>query len=234
LPKILNFFIEPLNAEMRVFPTTTRLEAPMRTLLQIKSSLFSDGGQSSQLADRFVAAWREANPDGRAIVRDLARDPVPHLDAARFGAFLAKPQERTPEQGAIVEQSDKLIDELRSADVVGLGVPMYNFGVPSTLKAYFDHIARAGVTFRYTDRGPVGLLPGKKVYVFAARGGLYAGTPRDTQTGYLRNFLAFLGMTDVEFVYAEGLAISDETRQKALARADAAIAQLATPELAIA
>jgi FMN-dependent NADH-azoreductase len=82
---------------------------------------------------------------------------------------------------------------------------MYNFGVPSTLKAYFDHIARAGVTFRYTDKGPVGLLRGKKVFVFAARGGLYAGTPRDTQTPYVRDFLSFLGMDDVEFIHAEGM-----------------------------
>jgi FMN-dependent NADH-azoreductase len=115
-----------------------------------------------------------------------------------------------------------------------LGVPMYNFGVPSTLKAYFDHIARAGVTFRSTDNGTVGLLSGKKVIVFAARGGRCAGTPRDTQSGFVRNFLAFLGMTDVEFVYAEGLAISEASRNEALAAADAAIGQMVAPELAAA
>src|SRR5262249_875393 len=180
---------------------------PMRTLLQIRSSLFSDNGESSRLADRFVSAWREANPDGEVLVRDLARTPVPHLDAARFGAFLAKPGERTAAQQSAVDESDALIRELEAADVVVLGLPMYNFGIPSTLKAYFDHIARAGVTFRYTEKGPVGLLTGKKVYVFAARGGVYAGTPGDTQTPYIRTFLGFLGMTDVEFVYAEGLAI---------------------------
>ncbi|HLF24425.1 MAG TPA: NAD(P)H-dependent oxidoreductase, partial [Burkholderiales bacterium] len=179
----------------------------MKTLLQIQSSIFSNGGQSSQLAARFVAAWRKANPGARVIVRDFASEPVPHLDAARFGAFLAKREERTPEQQAVTGYSDALIEELKRADVVVLGLPMYNFGVPSTLKAYFDHIARAGVTFRYTDKGSVGLLTGKKVYVFAARGGLYAGTPNETQTPYVRTFLAFLGMNDVEFVYAEGLAI---------------------------
>ena len=202
----------------------------MSTLLQIKSSLFSDGGHSSRLADRFVAAWRQANPDGRVVVRDLAREPVPHLDAERFAAFAARTPERTPRQQAVLAQSDALIAELRQADVVVLGVPMYNFGVPSTLKAYFDHVARAGVTFRYTDKGSVGLLTGKKVFVFAARGGRYAGTPRDTQTGFLREFLGFLGMTDVEFVYAEGLAIGEAARDEALAAADAAIERLAGAE----
>jgi len=201
----------------------------MTTLLQINSSLFSDAGQSSRLADEFVAAWRAANPDGRVIVRDLARDPLPHLTAARFGAFLAQPAERTPEQQAVVADSDALIAELRAADVVVIGLPMYNFGVPSVLKAYFDHIARAGVTFRYTEQGAVGLLTGKSVYVLAARGGLYAGTPIDTQTQYVRHFLGFLGMTDVEFVYAEGLAIDPATKARALEAARATIAALAPP-----
>jgi FMN-dependent NADH-azoreductase len=199
------------------------------TLLEIRSSLSSDAGQSSRLADAFVAQWRAAHPAARVIVRDLARDPVPHLDAARFAAFLAKPDERTAAQRAVSAYSDALIDELRAADVVVLGLPMYNFGVPSTLKAYFDHIARAGATFRYTAQGPVGLLTGKSVYVFAARGGLYAGTPRDTQTPYVRDFLAFLGMDAVQFVYAEGLAIDAAQRELALAGARAAIDRLAPP-----
>jgi FMN-dependent NADH-azoreductase len=203
----------------------------MKTLLQINASIFSSGGQSSRLADRFVAAWRSANPGGKVIVRDLARDPVPHIDAERFGAFIADAGVRTSAQRTVVADSDALIDEVRRADVVVIGLPMYNFGVPSTLKAYFDHIARAGVTFRYTEKGPVGLLTEKKVYVFAARGGMYAGTPRDTQTPYVRDFLAFLGMTDIEFVYAEGLAISEAAKQQALAKAHGGIDQLATPAL---
>ena len=206
----------------------------MKTLLQIKSSIFSDGGQSSRLAERFVAAWREANPGAAVIVRDFTREPVPHLDAARFGAFLAKPEERSPEQRAVIAHSDALIDELKRADVIVLGLPMYNFGVPSTLKAYFDHIARAGVTFRYTANGPVGLLTGKQVYVFAARGGLYQGTPRDTQSAYVRDFLKFLGMGDAEFVYAEGLAINEASKTAALSRAQDEIRRLVSPELAAA
>ena len=109
---------------------------------------------------------------------------------------------------------------------------MYNFGVPSTLKAYFDHIARAGVTFKYTEKGPVGLLTGKAAYVFAARGGLYAGTPLDSQTTYVRDFLRFLGIADVEFVYAEGLAMGSEQQKKALDAAGASIRRIAEGSLA--
>lgn len=201
----------------------------MPTLLQIKSSLFNENGQSSRLSDQFVAAWRAANPTGKVIVRNLAADAVPHLTAERFGAFLAKPEERTAQQQAVVDYSDRLIDEIRSADVIALGLPMYNFGIPSTLKAYFDHIARAGVTFRYTENGPIGLLTGKKVYAFAARGGAYVGTPADTQTGYVRDFLRFIGMDDVEFIYAEGLAMGEQSKQAALAKAEAAIRTLVEP-----
>lgn len=199
----------------------------MKTLLQLNTSLFSSGGQSSQLADAFVAEWRRRHPDAHVVSRDLAAAPLPHLDAERFLSFLAKPEERTPRQEAIVAESDALIEELKSADTLVIGLPMYNFGIPSTLKAYFDHIARAGVTFRYTAEGPVGLLTGKKTYVFAARGGLYVGTPRDTQTGYVRDFLAFIGITDVEFVYAEGLNMGEAGKQVALANARERLAQLA-------
>jgi FMN-dependent NADH-azoreductase len=206
----------------------------MKTLLQIKASLFSDHGQSSQLAANFVDQWRAGNPGAELITRDLAKDPVPHLTAERFQAFLAKPEDRTQAQAADAAYSDALIDELKRADVIVLGLPMYNFGLPSALKAYFDHIARAGITFRYTEKGPVGLLTGKKAVIFATRGGLYAGTPRDSQTTYVRDFLAFLGISDVEFVYAEGLAMGDAPRQAALAKAKSAIEALTREALPVA
>jgi FMN-dependent NADH-azoreductase len=200
----------------------------MTTLLQINASINDDSGQSSQLANQFVAGFRTRNPDAKIVVRNVAAaDGVPHLDAERFAAFITRAEERSAAQHAVVAYSDALINELKEADVIVLGLPMYNFGVPSQLKAYFDHIARAGVTFAYTDKGPVGKLNGKKVYVFAARGGLYAGTPLDTQTAYVRDFLRFIGMTDVEFVYAEGLAISPQSKEAGLARAVAEIARLA-------
>ncbi|MGC2461238.1 MAG: NAD(P)H-dependent oxidoreductase [Steroidobacteraceae bacterium] len=199
----------------------------MSTLLQINASIHADHGQSSQLATQFVRAFSRARPDLRIVLRDLASDTVPHLSAERFAAFLSKPQERSAAQSDVVAYSDALIAELKQADVIVLGLPMYNFGVPSQLKAYFDHIARAGETFRYTANGPVGLLQGKKAYIFAARGGLYAGTALDTQTNYVRDFLRFVGIDDIEFVYAEGLAISPESKASGLASAAAQIERLA-------
>ena len=196
-------------------------------ILQLNTSIFSGSGQSSRLADQLVTTLRAQDPAVAVVTRDLAREPIPHLDAERFGAFTSA--NRTPAQQAVIDYSDKLIDELRRADTIVLGLPMYNFGLPSQLKAWFDHIARAGVTFKYTDKGAVGLLTGKKAYVLATRGGLYAGTPADTQTPYVRDFLAFLGITDVEFVYAEGLAISTQVREQAITTAQARIGQLAAP-----
>jgi FMN-dependent NADH-azoreductase len=195
----------------------------MHTLLQLNSSLFSSEGESSRLTDYFAAEWRRQHPDGVVLTRDLARDPVPHLTAERFAALTSKPGERSSEQQAIVDESDRLIDELRRADESVLGLPFYNYGIPSTLKAYFDHIARAGVTFRYTAQGSRGLLTGKRVVVLATRGGVYAGTAHDSQTTYLRDFLGFLGIEDVEFIYAEGLGMSSVDKAGVLAKAELAI-----------
>src|ERR1700722_17850885 len=199
----------------------------MTTLLQINASIHADHGQSTQLASKFVQAFAHTHPGAQIIRRDLASDTVPHLSAERFAAFLSKPEQRSAAQSDVVAYSDALIAELKQADIIVLGLPMYNFGVPSQLKAYFDHIARAGETFRYTATGPVGLLTGKKAYVFAARGGLYAGSALDTQTSYVRDFLRFLGIEDIEFVYAEGLHLGAETKAAGLAGAAAQIERLA-------
>lgn len=202
----------------------------MTNVLQINSSLFSGHGQSTLLAERFVAGLKAQQLDANVVVRDLSAEPVPHLDGARFQALISAPAARTPEQQAVVDYADRLVAELTAADVIVLGLPMYNFGVPSVLKAYFDHVARAGITFRYTAQGPEGLLKGKKVYVFATRGGRYAGTAQDTQSQYVRDFLAFIGIDQVQFVYAEGLAIGEEPKQSALAAADRTIASLLTEQ----
>ena len=199
----------------------------MKTILQLNTSMHSDQAESSRIATELVA--RLAKADAQVIRRDLALDPVPHLDADRFQAFVAKPEARTTGQQAVVRFSDELIGELQRADAIVIGLPMYNFGVPSTLKAYFDHVARIGITFRYTEQGPVGLLKGKKAYVVATRGGYYQGTALDTQTSYVRDFLAFIGITDVEFVYAEGLARGPREREAGLAKARALLLDLATP-----
>jgi FMN-dependent NADH-azoreductase len=202
----------------------------MSTLLYVRTSLYGAQGASSQLAESFIAEWRQRNPGGHVITRDLAADPTPHLTAERFQAFNTRPEDRTPEQQAVVEYSDALIDELRAADTIVLAVPMYNFGVPSTLRTYFDHIARAGVTFRYTSTGPEGLLAGRRAYVFVTRGGVYGGE-HDTQAPYLRQFLRFIGI-ESQFVFAQGLAMGDESRQKSLANAHAQIGGLIAVELA--
>jgi FMN-dependent NADH-azoreductase len=215
---LLYFYINSINSLLARMNTT---------LLQINASIHSEGGQSSQLAAQFVQAFRQRHPQAQVLRRDLAIDAVPHLNAERFAAFSSKPDERSSAQRAVIAYSDALIAELRAADVLVLGLPMYNFGVPSQLKAYFDHVARAGETFRYTGAGPVGLLTGKRAYIFAARGGLYAGTPLDTQTGYVRDFLRFIGIDQIEFVYAEGLAVSEQSKSQGLARASQQISQLA-------
>jgi FMN-dependent NADH-azoreductase len=199
----------------------------MSTLLQINSSVFSEGGQSSQLAAHYVETWKKAHPGAKVNFRDLNADPVPHLDGARVGALFTPAETRSAEQKAVVAYSDALIAELQAADTIVLAAPMYNFSIPSVLKSYFDHVARAGVTFRYTEKGPIGLLTGKKAVVFATRGGVHAGTPSDTHTGLIRTFLGFVGITDVSFVYAEGLAISDAQKQAALAEARKTVERIA-------
>jgi FMN-dependent NADH-azoreductase len=196
----------------------------MKTLLSIHTSLYGTDSQSSRLAERFIADWLQRNPGGRVITRDLAAQPVPHLTAEKFQAFSVKPEARTQQQQAAVAYSDALIAELFSADTVVLAVPMYNFSVPSTLRAYFDHVARAGVTFRYTSAGPEGLLKGRHAYVFITRGGIYPEAA-DTQTPYLRQFLGFIGI-DTHFLHAEGLAMGEASRERSLAAASHAIAEL--------
>jgi FMN-dependent NADH-azoreductase len=198
----------------------------MKTILQLNTSLNGPTGLSSRLAGDFAAALAVASGAG-IVVRDLADHPVPHLTAERFAAFGTPASDRTLEQQRHVAESDALIEELRRADVLVIGLPMYNFGVPSTFRAWFDHVARAGVTFRYTPEGPVGLLAGRRAYVFATRGGQHAGTAADLQTAYVRQVLGFLGIREVEFVYAEGLAFGAQQRERAVASATARIRELA-------
>jgi FMN-dependent NADH-azoreductase len=188
-------------------------------ILQINSSARREGSQSTRLANRIVERLLEATPRAKVTVRDLSSDPHPVLDEATLGALFTPEAQRTLEQAERVALDDRLIAQVKAADVLVLGVPMYNFGVPVQLKNWIDAISRAGVTFRYTEKGPEGLLGGKKVYVALARGGLYRNTPADTQVPYLKTVLDFLGMTDVHFVYAEGLNMGEEAQQKGIASA---------------
>ncbi|HYC01553.1 MAG TPA: FMN-dependent NADH-azoreductase [Candidatus Limnocylindrales bacterium] len=197
----------------------------MKTILQLTSSIFGDGGQSTVLARELVEALRAQDPNARVIARDLATDPVPHLTAERFAAFTA--EEPTAQEREVRDYSDRLIAELREADLIVVGLPMYNFGVPSQLKAWFDHVARAGVTFRYESHGPVGLLAGRKAIVLATRGGRYAGSALDTQSQWVRDIFAFIGIRDVDFIYVEGLARGGDARADSVAYARTVIRELA-------
>ena len=192
-------------------------------ILQINSSARSAGANSTRLADTITARLKAANPAAVVELRDLAANPHPVLDEAALGALFTPAEQRSPEQAARVALDDALIAQVQAADVIVLGVPMYNFGVPVQLKTWIDAIARAGVTFRYTENGPEGLLKGKKVYIAFARGGRYRGTAADTQTPYLQTVLGFLGMTDLHFVYAEGLNMGEDAVKQGFAEAAADI-----------
>lgn len=193
-------------------------------ILQINASARRVDSNSTRVADSIVARLRSANPEARLTLRDLAGNPHPVLDEAALGALFTPAGKRTPAQTARVALDDALIAEVQAADVLVLGVPMYNFGVPAQLKNWIDAVARVGVTFRYTEKGPEGLLNGKKVYVALARGGRYRGTDADTQVPYLKMVLGFLGMTEVQFIYAEGLNMGAEAAKQGLAEADADLA----------
>jgi len=188
-------------------------------ILQINSSARLAGSQSTLLANAISARLQAGQPGATLTVRDLAATPHPALDESALQALFTAPEQRTPAQAARVAQDDALIAEIQAADAVVLGVPMYNFSVSTQLKNWIDAICRVRVTFRYTEKGPEGLLTGKKVYVALARGGIYRDAPMDTQVPYLKTVLGFLGMRDLQFFYAEGLAISPDNAQKSLALA---------------
>ena len=195
-------------------------------ILQINASARSEGGNSTRLANAITAHLKSHHPEAEVEVRDLARNPLPFLDEAGVTALFTPADQHTPEQIARIALDEAMIARVQAADVLVLGVPMYNFGVSVQLKSFIDSIARAGITFRYTESGPEGLIKGKRVYVACARGGVYRDTPADSQTPYLRQVLGFLGMTDVEFIYAEGMNLGPESAEKSFAAAEAAIAKL--------
>jgi len=192
-------------------------------ILQINSSARSTGSESTRLADAIVAKLQAANAGAVVTRRYLAANPHPVLDEAALQALFTPADQRSAEQAARVALDDALIAQVQAADAIVIGAPMYNFGITVQLKAWFDAIARAGVTFKYGATGPVGLVTGKKVYVAIARGGFHRDGPSDTQLPHLKMFLAFLGMTDVQFVYAEGMGMGPEAVAKAQAQADADI-----------
>jgi FMN-dependent NADH-azoreductase len=195
-------------------------------ILQINSSLRGTQSESTRVANAIVAKVAAANPGATVTVRDLGANPHPVLDEAALGALFTPADQRTADQAARVALDDALIAEAQAADVIVIGAPMYNFGMPVQLKAWFDAIARAGVTFRYTENGPEGLLKNKKVYVATSRGGIYPADA-DPQVPHIRMLLNFLGMTDNQFIYSAAQAMGPDAAAKGQAEADAAVAALA-------
>ncbi|GEA10588.1 NAD(P)H-dependent oxidoreductase [Alteromonas sp. KUL49] len=176
----------------------------MSNILLIKSSLNGEQSKSNTLANQLAEQFTTLQ-NANVITRDIAAEPLSHLSQAEIGAWMTPEADRSQAQVELVNVSDTLINEVQNSDTLIVAIPMYNFGVPSTFKAWADRIARAGITFKYTETGPLGLLENKRVIVVATRGGMYQGTEKDSQTQFLKDFFAFIGLTNIQFVYAEGL-----------------------------
>lgn len=198
-------------------------------LLHIDSSVLGDFSASRELTRAVTGALKAALPQAKIRYRDLAAAPPAHVSGTLLGALRSQ-QAASAELQPEVKLTDELLSEFLAADVVVLGAPMYNFSIPSTLKAWIDRVAQAGKTFRYTANGPEGLAGGKKVVIVSSRGGNYAGTPieaaMDHQEAYLRAVFGFFGITDLEVLRAEGLNLGEEARKAALAGAHAQVPQI--------
>lgn len=199
----------------------------MSRVLIIESSARLQDSVSRQLTRDFISQWQAANPADQISVRDLALNPVPHLDSHLLGGWMKPGAQRSAEEVQALARSNELTDEVLAADVLVLAAPMYNFTIPSTLKAWLDHVLRAGVTFKYTPTGPQGLLTGKRAYVLTARGGIHAGAGSDHQEPYLRQVMAFIGIHEVTFIHAEGLNMGGDFHEKGLNQAKALLAAVA-------
>ncbi|MCG9651716.1 FMN-dependent NADH-azoreductase [Vibrio vulnificus] len=193
----------------------------MSRLLVLKSSILGDYSQSNKLVDEFINKFDQQD----VVVRDLAQQPLPVLDFQVATALRAS-GDLSEAQQAIVDLSDQLIAEIKHADTLIIAAPMYNFTVPTQLKNWIDLIARAGVTFTYTAQGPKGLIEGKKAVVVTTRGGIHKDAASDIITPYLKTVLGFVGVTEVEFVYAEALNMGEDFASKGLASASEHLAAL--------
>ena len=196
-------------------------------ILAIQTGIFGENSNSTLMVSKLVKQLQSQHANSSLVTRDLTAAPLPYFDAHVAMALNSEPATRNAEQQAIVDLSNELIEEIKAADVIVLGVPMYNFGIPAQMKSWFDLLARVGITFKYTEKGPVGLLENKPVYVAAARGGIHQGTASDSQTPYIQTILGFLGLSDVRIVYAEGLNMGDEAKASSLSKFQANIAQIA-------
>ncbi|EGQ8274251.1 FMN-dependent NADH-azoreductase [Vibrio parahaemolyticus] len=194
----------------------------MSRVLALKSSILGDYSQSNKLVEDFI---KNVDQD-KLTVRDLAANPLPVLDFAVATALRAT-EALSQEQQVVVDLSDTLIEEVKAADTLVIAAPMYNFTIPTQLKNWIDLIARAGVTFNYTENGVQGLIEGKKAIVVTTRGGIHKDSPTDNVTPYLRTVLGFVGITDVEFVYAEALNMGEDAASKGISEAQSQLSTMA-------
>ena len=187
----------------------------MAKVLVIKSSILGSYSSSGLLIDELLAASAKQDPSQIVVVRDLGSQPLPQLDGEILGGF-GGAAEQTERQQAAVALSNELIAEIQSADRIVVGVPMYNFGIPTQLKSWLDYICRAGVTFRYTEQGPEGMLANKPVLLVTTTGGMHRNTATDLALAHVQTVLGFIGLADQHVAYAQGLGMGDEARQKGL------------------
>ena len=199
----------------------------MSNVLIIESSARQQDSISRQLTRQFISQWQAAHPADQITVRDVALNPLPHLDANLLGGWMKPADQRSASEQASLDRSNTLTDELLAADVLVMAAPMYNFAIPSTLKAWLDHVLRAGVTFKYTATGPQGLFIGKRAIVLTARGGIHTGASSDHQEPYLRQVMAFIGIHDVAFIHAEGMNLGGDFQEKGLNQARSRISEIA-------
>ena len=195
-------------------------------LLHIDSSILGDNSASRQLSSEVVKAWQAAEPSAVVTYRDLASDALSHFSAATLVAAGTPAELRDAAQKHEAELAERTLEEFLAADAIVIGAPMYNFAIPSQLKAWIDRIAVAGQTFRYTEAGPEGLCGGKKVVIVSTSGGMHVGQATGVgHEDYLKVLFGFIGITDIEFVRAHGLAYGDEVRNKAMSDAHAQISE---------
>ncbi|WP_417836140.1 FMN-dependent NADH-azoreductase [Thalassospira tepidiphila] len=195
----------------------------MTKVLHVSASVNGENSNSRQIALKLIDRIKAADSSATVIERDTNEALVSAITGETVGAFYTPAEDRSDAQKEIIAASDKMVAEILDADVLVIGAPMYNFSIPSTLKAWVDLIARVGVTFKYTENGAVGLVEGKKAYIVAATGGVPVNSPVDFATPYLKQVLAFIGITDVEVVEASGFAVNaEEAMAKAIANVEAA------------
>ncbi|UIJ81535.1 FMN-dependent NADH-azoreductase [Rhizobium leguminosarum] len=201
----------------------------MSSILLLTSSPRAES-LSTPIAVDLAEKLKSQNPGSVVVRRDLAANPLPHIDDLFTGAIRKPPEARTAEETVAVETSDKLVNELLTADTIVISTGLINFNIYSSLKTWIDNVARAGLTFKYTESGPVGLATGKKVYVVLASGGVYSqgpAAPLNHAVPYLKSVLGFLGITDIETIYVEGLAFGPEAAEKAIDAAKSRVQEIA-------